>query len=65
MLTPFNFPMAIPSEYLPYALAAGNTVVWVPSPTTAICAIKLMEALVEGGLPEGFINVTRIIVPIL
>jgi succinate-semialdehyde dehydrogenase/glutarate-semialdehyde dehydrogenase len=56
VLTPFNFPMAIPSEYLPYALAAGNAVVWVPSPTTAICAIKLMEALVEGGLPEGFIN---------
>lgn len=56
VLTPFNFPMAIPSEYLPYALAAGNTVVWVPSPTTSICAIKLMETLVEGGLPEGFIN---------
>ncbi len=56
VLTPFNFPIAIPSEYLPAAIATGNAVVWIPSPTTSICGIKLLEAMLEGGLPDGVVN---------
>lgn len=56
VLTPWNFPLAIPSEYLPFAIAAGNTVCWVPAPTAALSAIKLMECMIEAGLPPGVIN---------
>jgi len=56
ILTPWNFPMAIPSEYLPYAIVAGNTVCWAPAPTAALSAIKLMECMIEAGLPKGVIN---------
>lgn len=56
IITPWNFPAAIPSEYLPYALAAGNTVCWTPAPTAALVAIELMEYMIEAGLPRGVIN---------
>ncbi|HXG24995.1 MAG TPA: aldehyde dehydrogenase family protein [Chthonomonadales bacterium] len=56
VITPWNFPMAIPSEYLPYAIVAGNTVCWAPAPTAALAAIKLMECMIEAGLPKGVIN---------
>jgi acyl-CoA reductase-like NAD-dependent aldehyde dehydrogenase len=56
IITPWNFPMNIPTEYLAPALGAGNTVVWVPAPTTSISAIKLMECLVEAGVPKGVVN---------
>ena len=35
VITPWNFPFAIPSEYLSAGLATGNAIVWVPAPTTA------------------------------
>ncbi len=56
VITPWNFPLAIPSEYLSAGLAAGNAIVWVPAPTTAGCAVKLMECLVEAGVPAGVVN---------
>lgn len=56
VVTPWNFPMNIPVEYLAPGLAAGNAIVWVPAPTTSVCAVKLMECLVEAGLPEGAVN---------
>jgi acyl-CoA reductase-like NAD-dependent aldehyde dehydrogenase len=56
VITPWNFPAAIPSEYLPHAIVMGNTVVWTPAPTAALTAIKLMECMVEAGLPKGVIN---------
>ncbi len=56
IITPWNFPVAIPSEYLSAALATGNTVVWKPAPTTSIIAVRLMECLLEAGVPEGSIN---------
>ncbi|HEX7003675.1 MAG TPA: aldehyde dehydrogenase family protein [Trueperaceae bacterium] len=56
VVTPWNFPMNIPVEYLAPGLAAGNAIVWVPAPTTSVCAVKLMECLVEAGLPEGIVN---------
>ncbi|MDR7522597.1 MAG: aldehyde dehydrogenase family protein [Armatimonadota bacterium] len=56
IITPWNFPLAIPAEYLSAGLAAGNAIVWVPAPTTAGCAVKLMECIVEAGVPEGIVN---------
>ncbi len=56
VITPWNFPLAIPTEYLSAGLAAGNAIVWVPAPTTAGCAVKLMECLVEADLPPGAVN---------
>lgn len=55
-LTPWNFPAAIASEYLPFAIVMGNTVCWSPAPTAAATACKIMEYCHEAGLPKGVIN---------
>ena len=56
IITPWNFPVGIPSEYLSAALAAGNTVVWKPAPTSSIIAIRMVECFIEAGVPEGSVN---------
>lgn len=56
VITPWNFPINIPVEYLAPGLAAGNAIVWVPAPTTSVCAVKLMECLEEAGVPAGVVN---------
>ncbi len=56
VITPWNFPINIPVEYLAPGLAAGNAIVWVPAPTTSACAVKLMECLEEAGVPAGVVN---------
>lgn len=56
IITPWNFPFCIPVEYLAPCLATGNGVVWVPSPSTALCAIELMKCIELAGLPDGAIN---------
>ncbi|MDF0597978.1 aldehyde dehydrogenase family protein [Psychromarinibacter halotolerans] len=56
VITPWNFPVNIPTEYLAPAIATGNTVVWVPAPTTSLVAVAFMRVLAEAGLPEGLIN---------
>jgi acyl-CoA reductase-like NAD-dependent aldehyde dehydrogenase len=56
IITPWNFPVGIPSEYLSAALATGNTVVWKPAPTSSIIAIRLVECFLEAGVPEGSVN---------
>ena len=55
-ITPWNFPAAIPGEYLPFSIVMGNTVCWTPAPTAAATAIKLMQCIHESGLPKGVIN---------
>jgi succinate-semialdehyde dehydrogenase/glutarate-semialdehyde dehydrogenase len=55
-LTPWNFPAAIPGEYLPFAIVMGNTVCWSTAPTAAATAVKLMQFIEEVGLPPGVIN---------
>jgi aldehyde dehydrogenase (NAD+) len=57
VITPWNFPLAIPSRKIAPALAAGNTVVYKPASLTPLMAIKLGEVLLEAGLPAGVINV--------
>jgi succinate-semialdehyde dehydrogenase/glutarate-semialdehyde dehydrogenase len=56
VVTPWNFPVNIPVEYLGPAIATGNAVVWVPAPTTSLCAVELMRCLIAGGLPPGVVN---------
>lgn len=55
-ITPWNFPAAIPTEYIPYALVMGNAVVWTPAPTAAATACVLAEIIHEAGLPRGLLN---------
>jgi acyl-CoA reductase-like NAD-dependent aldehyde dehydrogenase len=57
VLTPWNYPVGIPSEYLSAALACGNTVVWKPAPTTSMIAVRVTECLLEAGVPDGAVNV--------
>jgi succinate-semialdehyde dehydrogenase/glutarate-semialdehyde dehydrogenase len=56
VITPWNFPVNIPVEYLAPGIATGNTIVWVPAPTTSACAVMLMRAIEDAGLPAGVIN---------
>ncbi|MEN0138201.1 MAG: aldehyde dehydrogenase family protein, partial [Rhodococcus sp. (in: high G+C Gram-positive bacteria)] len=52
-ITPWNFPLNIPSRKLGPALAAGNVVVFKPSELTPHMGQRLVEALLAGGLPAG------------
>ncbi len=56
VITPWNYPLGIPSQYISAALVTGNTLVWVPAPTTSACAIKLVECLEEAEVPSGVVN---------
>lgn len=52
-ITPWNFPLNIPSRKLGPALAAGNGVVFKPSELTPLMGQRLVEALLEAGVPDG------------
>ncbi|WP_419197032.1 aldehyde dehydrogenase family protein [Mycolicibacterium peregrinum] len=56
VITPFNFPIAIPAWKIAPALIYGNTVVWKPASTVPLLAIRLAQALTEAGLPAGVLN---------
>ncbi len=56
VITPFNFPIAIPAWKIAPALVYGNTVVWKPASTVPLLAIRLAEALSTAGLPAGVLN---------
>jgi alpha-ketoglutaric semialdehyde dehydrogenase len=57
LITPWNFPMAIPSWKLFPALVAGNTCVIKPAEDTPLSTYNLVQALVEAGLPPGAVNI--------
>jgi aldehyde dehydrogenase (NAD+) len=57
MITPWNFPMAIPSWKLLPALVCGNTCVIKPANDTPLSTLNLAQALVDAGLPAGVVNV--------
>jgi acyl-CoA reductase-like NAD-dependent aldehyde dehydrogenase len=57
MITPWNFPMAIPSWKIMPALVCGNTVVIKPAEDTPLSTYNLVQVLVESGLPAGVVNV--------
>lgn len=56
VITPFNFPIAIPAWKIAPALAYGNTVVWKPASTVPLLAMRLAQALDTAGLPAGVLN---------
>ena len=57
MITPWNFPMAIPSWKLFPALVCGNTCVIKPAEDTPLSTFNLVRALLEAGLPRGVVNI--------
>ena len=57
IITPWNFPLAIPAWKIAPALICGNTIVFKPASATPWSAIKLMEVFEEAGLPAGVLNV--------
>jgi acyl-CoA reductase-like NAD-dependent aldehyde dehydrogenase len=57
MITPWNFPMAIPSWKAMPALICGNTVVLKPAEDTPLSTYNLTQVLAEAGLPPGVLNV--------
>jgi aldehyde dehydrogenase (NAD+) len=57
LITPWNFPMAIPSWKMMPAIVAGNTVVLKPATFTPKLSIRLVEVLEEAGIPEGVVNI--------
>lgn len=56
VITPWNFPVTIPSEYLSACVATGNTTVWKPASFTPVSAHHLVECFVEAGVPDGVLN---------
>ena len=56
VITPWNFPWVLPSEFVVQAMLAGNSVVWKPASNTPISAVHLMESVDRAGVPPGFIN---------
>jgi acyl-CoA reductase-like NAD-dependent aldehyde dehydrogenase len=57
MITPWNFPMAIPSWKLLPALVSGNTCVIKPAEDTPLSTYNLVQCLIDAGLPPGVVNI--------
>jgi aldehyde dehydrogenase (NAD+) len=56
LITPWNFPIAIPGWKSGAALIGGNTVVFKPAEQTPLCAAAFVDALKEAGVPRGVVN---------
>lgn len=56
VITPWNYPMAIPAWKIAPALVAGNTVVFKPASLTPTIASELVRAFIDAGLPDGVLN---------
>src|SRR5256885_3081246 len=56
IITPWNFPMAIPSWKIIPALVCGNTVVFKPATLTPLSALNFVKILEEAGVPRGVVN---------
>ena len=59
IITPWNFPMAIPTWKIFPALVCGNTVVFKPASDTPATATALVEILAEAGIPAGVVNIVH------
>jgi len=59
VIAPFNFPVALSIGMMSAALVAGNTVVFKPSDAAGLTGRLVVEALVEGGLPNGVLNLVQ------
>ena len=56
IITPWNFPMAIPSWKIIPALVCGNTVVFKPATLTPLSALNFVKILEDAGIPKGVVN---------
>src|SRR5512132_2792619 len=56
VISPWNWPYTMPAELIAPALACGNTVVWTPAPSTAVCAVALARCIAEADVPPGVFN---------
>src|SRR5262249_34105215 len=56
IITPWNFPMAIPSWKIIPALVCGNTVVFKPASQTPLSAVNFVKVLEDAGIPHGVVN---------
>ena len=56
LITPWNFPLAIPSWKMAPALICGNTIVMKPASNASLNAAALVRILAEAGLPDGVLN---------
>ncbi len=59
VVPPFNFPALVPLEYLPYAVATGNTYVVKPSIEVPITQVKIFELMDQAGFPPGVVNLVH------
>jgi len=59
LITPWNFPVAIPAWKICPALVAGNTVIIKPSSDTPVCATRLVEIFEAAGVPKGVLNLVH------
>ena len=59
VITPWNFPIAIPSWKIAPALVCGNTVVFKPATDTPLLGERFVELLVEAGVPPGVVNIVH------
>jgi aldehyde dehydrogenase (NAD+) len=57
LITPWNFPMAIPSWKILPALIVGNTVVIKPASDTPLSVYNLVQCLLDAGVPDGVVNI--------
>jgi alpha-ketoglutaric semialdehyde dehydrogenase len=59
VITPWNFPIAIPSWKIAPALVAGNTIVFKPATDTPLLGERFVELLTEAGVPKGVVNIVH------
>ena len=59
VISPWNFPMAIPTWKIFPALVSGDTIVFKPASDTPKTAATLVEILVEAGIPNGVVNIVH------
>lgn len=59
MVPSFNFPALVPLEYMPYAVACGNTYIVKPSPIVPISQVRIFELIEQCGFPPGVINLVH------
>src|SRR5215213_5674041 len=59
LITPWNFPVAVPSWKILPALIAGNTIVWKPSEDVPASAAMFAQVFLDAGLPAGVLNIVQ------
>src|SRR5690606_4062550 len=59
LVTPWNFPVAVPSWKMLPALVAGNAVIWKPSEETPAVAAEFVKVCIDAGLPEGVLSLSH------